>query len=410
MDIFSQYKGLPKQVYIICGSRMVTAMGGFIYSFNSLFMTGILGISEVTTGYLLIIYSLAGVAGAFICGRLADMYGRKKIFALTMGLAVSSLIICGFFVYSKVTIFFLMVISFCGSGFLPTCAAMVTDSTTADNRRESFSLMFLCINLGFAMGQVFAGRLFYNYIRWIFWGQAIFFGASTILLLTLTKETYIPTGRRGGETKTKHKGVIKAIIRDKVLVLFLLAVLLSYGCYVQINYMMPLHFNSCLGLEDSAKWVSNVWMINGLFCVIWSPILLRLTNKFSQTVNMAIAAVMYIVGFGAFSLVTEASNLWITLVATAIWTAGETLISTGSGVFIGGRAPEEHRAAFQSLFEVFGNLGRCIGPVSMGHFLTGFSYQAGWMVVSGICVLMMFILLIAIYIDKGEKDEQSIKC
>ena len=129
-------------------------------------------------------------------------------------------------------------------------------------------------------------------------------------------------------------------------------------------------------------------------------------NKFSQTVNMAIAAVMYIIGFGAFSLVTDESNLWITLVATAIWTAGETLISTGSGVFIGGRAPEEHRAAFQSLFEVFGNLGRCIGPVSMGYFLTGFSYQTGWVVVSGVCVLMMLIMLIAIHIDKGERTNE----
>ena len=405
MNIISQYIGLPKQVYIICGARIITAMGGFIYSFNSLFMTSVLGLSEVATGYLLIVYALAGVAGAFVCGRLADQHGRKKVFLMTMALAVSSLILCGFFVYSKVTIPLLMIISACSSGFLPTCAAMVTDSTTPDNRRESFSLMFLCINLGFALGQVVAGRLFYSYIRWIFWGQAIAFSLSTLMLILFTKEIYVPKGRSAVKesSKTNRRDFFKGLVKDKVLLMFLFAIILVYGCYVQINYMMPLHFNSCLGLEDSARWVSNVWMVNGIFCVVWSPVLLRITRKNSQLVNMAIAAVLYVIGLGAFALVSDASNLWITLVATAVWTAGETLISTGSGVFIGSRAPAEHRAAYQSLFEVSSNVGRCIGPVTMGYFLTAFSYQTGWTVVAAICIIAFLIMLTAIRIDKKER-------
>ena len=75
----------------------------------------------------------------------------------------------------------------------------------------------------------------------------------------------------------------------------------------------------------------------------------------------------------------------------------------GSGVFIAGRAPEAHKAAYQSLFEVASNVGRCIGPVTMGYFLTVFTYQVGWLLVAAVCILAFIIMLTAIQIDKGEK-------
>lgn len=405
MNIITQYKGLPKQVYIICITRVVTAMGGFIYSFNSLFMTGVLGLSEVVAGYMMIVFSLVGIAGAFIAGRLADNYGRKKVFVGTMFLAVAALVFGGCFVYSYWAILAMIIMSMCFSGAIPTCSAMVTDNTDPSNRRESFSLMFLCINVGYAIGQAFAGFLFYNYIRWIFWGQALFFGAATLIIVFFFKEVYEPSRVKIESTAGRgdRKEFLMSLKKDKTLLMFLLAIILAFFCYVQINYMMPLHFNKCAGLEESAMWVSRVWVLNGIFCAVWSPVLLRVTERNSQLKNAAIAILLYLVGFGAFAAIGGGSTLWVALIATPIWTAGETLISMGSGVFIAGRAPEAHKAAYQSLFEVASNVGRCIGPVTMGYFLTVFTYQVGWLLVAAVCILAFIIMLTAIQIDKGEK-------
>ena len=66
MKIISQYLGLPKQVYILCIARLVTAMGAFVYSFSSLFMTTVLNMSEVATGYMMVVFAVASMVGAFV--------------------------------------------------------------------------------------------------------------------------------------------------------------------------------------------------------------------------------------------------------------------------------------------------------------------------------------------------------
>ena len=63
MKFISQYKGLPRGVYILCSARIITAMGMFIFSFTSLILTSILGFSEVLAGYVLMCSSLCGIAG-----------------------------------------------------------------------------------------------------------------------------------------------------------------------------------------------------------------------------------------------------------------------------------------------------------------------------------------------------------
>ena len=53
LNFLTQYKGLPKQVYILSISRAVISMGMmFVYPFLSLLLTSRLGYSEMEASYL----------------------------------------------------------------------------------------------------------------------------------------------------------------------------------------------------------------------------------------------------------------------------------------------------------------------------------------------------------------------
>ncbi|MBQ8562621.1 MAG: MFS transporter, partial [Firmicutes bacterium] len=116
MHLISQYKGLPKQVYIICCARIITAMGAFIFSFTTLLMTGILGMSEIAAGYMSVASSITSLSGAVICGRLADRYDRKRVLLMIFAVNTVNLFIGGMVVFRRLVLANILIQSFCFSG------------------------------------------------------------------------------------------------------------------------------------------------------------------------------------------------------------------------------------------------------------------------------------------------------
>lgn len=417
MHLISQYKGLPKQVYIICFARIITSMGAFIFSFTTLLMTGILGMSEIAAGYMSVASALTSLCGAVICGRLADRFERKRVLLTIFAVNTLNLLVGGIVVFQKLVLINILVQSFCFSGFIPVLAAMISDVTIETNRKESFSLLYLCINIGYSMGQVIAGQLFYNYTRWIFWGQGLAFLFSGLVILFFLKDMPSIADIKHAqamarlnapvpEYKVKKGSFLSEFLKDNVLIVFLLAIVLVQYSHSQIMYLMPLQLSNLFGLEASAKWNSYMWFTNGVCCIVLTPILLNMTKRFSQITNVAIAAVTYMIGMGGFCFLRSEENLWIILLFTVIWTAGEVLVSTGTGVFIADRAAPEYRASYQSLYSLSSDFGRCLGPLSMGYILLICTYGQGWVITASVSLTAVIILT---YCHRIYRKETNLK-
>ncbi len=416
MHLISQYKGLPKQVYIICCARIITAMGAFIFSFTTLLMTGILGMSEIAAGYMSVAGSFSSLCGAVICGRLADRFDRKKVLLIIISVNVLNLLMGGFVVFRKLVLINILIQCFCFSGFIPVLAAMISDVTVPSNRKESFSLLYLCINIGYSMGQVIAGQLFYNYTRWIFWGQGIAFLLSGLVILFFLKDMPSISDIKHAQailqtseplpvyTNEKKGSFIKAFLKDHILVVFLLAIVLVQYAHAQITYLMPLQLSNMFGLEASAKWNSYMWFTNGVCCIVLTPLLLNVTKRFSQIMNVSIAAFTYMIGMGGFYFLKSEQNLWTILVFTVVWTAGEVLVNTGTGVFIADRAKPQYRASYQSLYSLSSDFGRCLGPLTMGYILLVCTYGQGWLITASVCLGAVLILVFCYRMYRKEKN------
>ncbi len=419
MGIFKQYTGLPRQVYIICFARIVTSMGAFIFSMNSLLMTTVLGLSEVATGYVMVLLAVCDIAGALIGGRLSDYYGRKKTILCAMAIETIALILGGIYVRRLIVIFFEAVTLTCFAMFFPVIGAMITDKTGEGKREESFSLLFLCINVGYSVGQSIAGAIFYNYTEWIFWGMGIATVLTMILLGLFVKDEYIPVSKRKGQLYTaeeertevipetsERKNLVSLILKDKPLVLFLIASVLFGYAYTQVSYMMPLQYSGYFGAETGSKWVARLWIVNSVFCIIWSPIILKITKDKNEFLVITWTAVLFAIGMGSFALIKDISLAWLVYILTPIWTAGEVIMSVHNSILLGSRAEEEYRARFQSLYEFTHGAGRMIGPVTMGYFLVSHSYNQGWILVAALCVIAGLILISAYKLDTSHNIDK----
>lgn len=405
--MIKQYRGLPGQVYIICFARIVTSMGAFIFSMNSLLMTTVLGLSEVATGYIMVMLAVCDIVGALIGGRLSDKYGRKKVILLAMSIETVALILGGIYVRNLIVIFFEAVVMTCFSMFFPVIGALITDKTQEGKREESFSLLFLCINVGYSLGQVIAGAIFYNYTEWIFWGQGIATVITMIIFALFVRDDYVPEPaghkefipeKTAGEPECRNN-LVSMILRDRPLVMFLIASVFFGYAYTQVSYMMPLQYAGYFGAEIGSKWVARLWTVNAVFCIVWSPVILRLTKNKNEFLIIMWTGILFMAGMGSFCFIRDISMAWLVYVLTPIWTAGEVIMSVHNSILLGSRAEEQYRARFQSLYEFTHGAGRMIGPVTMGYFLVSHTYNQGWILVAVLCAAASLILFAAYKTD-----------
>ena len=206
MKFITQYKGLPKQIYVLFIARTINSLGFFIFPFMTLFLSSRIGFTESDIGIFLFLASVVYIPGAIIGGKLADYYSRKYTYIFATLAANIIFFICGF-LGNAILIPILLIPAFFFNSIASTgSSAMLMDLTDPTNRQESFSIMYLGMNIGVAIGPLIAGLLFENYTSWIFWGDAISGILAICLVLAFIKDTkpthedyenIINSGRKG---------------------------------------------------------------------------------------------------------------------------------------------------------------------------------------------------------------------
>nr|WP_206459904.1 MFS transporter [Anaerovorax sp. IOR16] len=421
MNVIQQYKGLPRPIYLLSLARMITAMGMFIYPFLSLLLNTRLGYNEFQIGQVMLYIAVANIIGTLLAGKLADRFGRKKIYLYALIGCVASLFFGGFVCEKFLIVPVVVLVYFFVSMTMPVLAAMITDLSDENNRRECFSLLYLSTNIGFSMGPLIAGMLFYNYTSWIFWGQGISCMVTALIVfftindtmpdssLNITKEENLEDNRKDIDLKDRkredaEKSLFLLLLERPVLLCFIFCLAVLTFCYIEVDFILPLQVKDIFGIEAGAKYFGIMSACNGFVVVIASPILVLMTKKKEPLFNMFIAALLYAVGFGFYAITR---SLLLYMVFVAIWTSGEILISTCSGEYIASHSPESHRARFQSLYEFARGVGKAFGPLVFGLFLLKHSMAAAWILIAWICVLTGIVLFILFRIEQTMKHNYN---
>ena len=414
MNYINQFRGLPRQVYYVCLSRMIIGIGSMIFMFFSLLLTRVLGFSEVQTGMAFFLMSICTVAGAIIGGKLADHYGRKKVYMTCISITSLLYVMTSFVAGTRSMIPLLFLASFIGSASYPILSAMVADSAPENQRTECFSLLYLAQNLGFAFGPSIGGLLFYHHMNLLFLLQAGLFMLGGIFLCATTTDVYSLRNAESLGIQEQTADVIKQekvpasntfhiLFSNKPLFAFIVSLVFLTMCYQMIGFMLPLQLSEIFGLEAGSRYSGLIWTVNALSVVVGTPIIIGYTKRHHQLRSTAIATILYCVGFGVYSFVNSLPFYYL---AVLIWTTGEIMISTGAGVFIVENSPPTHLARFQSLYDMARSLGRGFGPPVFGLLLLNISYRQAWIVDSVACLLIGTCLYAVYRFEKHKTDKE----
>ncbi|MCY6371610.1 MDR family MFS transporter [Clostridium ganghwense] len=398
---FRRYSNLPRSIIILFFARIINSLGNFIYPFLTMFLTDKMGMSTDKIGTFMMMSAVAFVPGSIIGGKLCDHLGRKKILIIFQSLAAIMLIPCGFLGNSILIPWLLILSNFFGGAVQPASSAMVGDLTNEDNRQEAFSLLYLGINIGVAVGPLIAGFLYNNYLQWIFWGDALTTIASLILVAIFVKET-IPDDHEYDDkeiTNEKEKGVsgslISVIINRPALLAFSLVSAIYSFVYSQHAFCIPLQAKNMFG-ERGAVIFGSIMSVNALVVVFFTVLIIRLTRKNRPIFNIAMAGIFYSLGFGMLFFI---KSYFLLIISTIIWTIGEILASTNSGVYVANHTPMSHRGRVNSILPIISGAGFAIGPKVMGTYIKYRGVRSAWPLMA-VLALGASILMYVLYLQE----------
>lgn len=377
MQIFTQYKGLPRPVYALFGAQVINRFGDFVAPFLSFYVTTRLGYGAHTAGLIMTLNALIGVPGMLFGGKIADHIPKKQAYILFQALSAITTLLCLGPFPSEAIVGLLLVKSFFAAMTRPAIMGLLIDCLPPEKRSVGFSLNYLGINVGVAFGPLVAGFLFNRSLPLIFIGDAL-----TSILGVWIIWRYVSANvhkEHGYELPEAEKHDddhwIQALLKRPQVLGFLGIMVLFNIVYVQTVFALPLYLADLF--NDQGPMIFGVLMsINAITVLIATPFLMHWTRNRPPTEAIMICGLLYAIGYGFTGYMHAVGPI---LAATVIWTLGEVLISTHSGVYLAALSPANYRARFSSLSGITYAGGSAIGTWVAGWYLQTHGHVSLWL-------------------------------
>ena len=407
--IFSQYKGLRKELYILLIGRVMTNMGSMIWPMFTLILNQKLGLNATVIAACVIIYSMVSLPISLIGGKLADKLNKKNIIVVCDLVSIASFIYCSIVPISLSSIIVFSVASLFQSVEWPSYDALVADFSTSKDREKAYSLSYLGANLGLVLSPTLAGFLFNNHLNLAFLINGIAIALSTVLIFFRIKDVHREkddgvASEYEADLDSKTSAV-SFILRNRVVLLFILASALANGVYAMYNYLMPLDMGMTYAERGSVLF-GSMTSVNCIVVVTCTALITRLFIKVRESGKMLIGEGLILAGYLIFLLFIR--QPWLCFVAITVFTFGEIFNTISSSPFLTRRIPASHRGRILAVMNVVCGLSGSGIQLLVGMLYDRSGSTTAWSSVIAIgLVEIVIIAVMAVFDGKDYPDLQK---
>ncbi len=412
LHTIESYRRVPPQIYLLAAARAINSLGSFVILLVTIILSDAYGLGEAAAGRIIFACAVAHALGTLTSGSMLDRIPRHHAFVLMMSGHALAFAAAAFAPSIHLLAPLLVVGFFCGGMLRPGVASMAVDYTDESTRLPAFSLIYLAHNMGMIAAPLFAGTLYGRRAEWVFWGDAV----STLLCATLVfavarrwalpqfrsrisgsqspapsaSEMVTPAASQVASTGRRRSSapVLLLILSVPSLLYFSLGNIVINLVYSQHMFALPLRMLELFGTEGPFRYslllTANAVTVIALtgFVTVWS-------RSFRAETAMMIAGALFGVGLG---LVGAFTGFAPQIALVVVWTVGEILTVTHTGVFVANQAPPEQRARFLATMPTIWGLGTALGPFVFGPIAERFGLGVVWpiLAVSALLGVLLF--------------------
>lgn len=385
--MFKHYLNLPRTVHLLCLGALVNRAGTFLVPFLTIYLQEELGLGAGFATRMMGLYGVGALIASGVGGHMADRIGRRIVMLFSLFGSAGFLMIFGSLTSEWSISAAILCFSFVAETYRPAASAMIADVTDPDRRPHAFGLMYVAINLGFAVAAAVGGKMASYSFQWLFWGDALTAALYGVLIVVMIRET-LPARREEGtgsseapaEDRATTSGkpelgvvaAVKHLISDNTFMLCWFASFFLAIVYMQAMSTFPLYLRD---LGFATETYGTVIALNGLLIVVLQlPVTSLLTRRHRG--NMVIlSAVLIAAGFGATGLAVTAWGFALTVL---IWTCGEIVHAPLMSAIVSDLAPTQLRARYMGAYSMSFSMAMMLGAPIGGLVLTRFGGAALW--------------------------------
>lgn len=404
--MFEDYKKLPKEIYTLSIATLINRTGDFVVPFLTLYLSQKLAISLPITGIIVAVAGFIKIPGSFLGGKLNDLYNSKIVYVTCQAIGGLLLIPCAFIKNPFITVPILILFSFVTSMVKAPTMAMISDLLPNHQRKAGFTLRYIGINIGVAVGLIIAGFLYNHSTIILFLGDAITMLISVTLIAFGIRSSDLKKIREDtiGKNEQREEGHIFNILsKRKPLVLYMFFSSMLMIVFTQTQFALPLTMEMLFNV-DGPVFFGFLISINAVTATIIALLQHRFTKHIKPINQMVIGGLMFGIGFSCYAVTTTFTTFAL---ATIFWSIGEVLIFTNNTVFVINHSPENFRGRLSSLYSIFFSIMGTLGIIITERLISVVGLLNTWIwlgIMTMFASVMLLLLKIKYYSRNGNEQ------
>lgn len=381
MELFTQYKGLKRENYILAFGRLVTGLGSMVWPMMTLILSQKMGVGAKEISWLLAAAMILMAPAVYAGGRIADRWDKKMIIVLLDLVSVVCFILCAFIPLSWFAIFLMFIGSVGQNMEHPAYTALIADITPTADRDRAYSVQYLCANLGLVMSPTIGGLLFVNHLWLVFLINGISILCSTLLIFFQIKD-YAPlteqTAQAVYQKERQGEPLGKVLADNKTVLAYIIVMSGYYAIYHMYTYLLPLDLAAMHG-DSGALIFGSVTSVNCIVVVLFTPIITKLYGHRPEPFRISVGVILMVGGFALFTLFMGYIPMYYISMAVLTW--GEIFVLTAESAYLTRRVPSSHRGQINGAVTVIRTLMSCALQLVIGVVYSSGGSMTAWVTV-----------------------------
>ncbi|RYE28259.1 MAG: MFS transporter [Sphingobacteriaceae bacterium] len=325
------------------------------------------GITEQTLGLLTASFSIAQFFATPILGSLSDKYGRKPILIISLiGTCISFILFAQ--ARSLVMLFAARILDGITGGNISVAQAMVSDSSTPEDRAKNFGIIGSAFGFGFVIGPAIGGILSKINLQAPFYFSACIALVGVICTYFFLKETN-PEHQRKNDSNFSFKSLFTVLKKPVV------------GSAVFIGFLLTMaQFTMIIGFQTFTADVLKItpfqigvffaaFGISGILMQLAVPFITKLVSSKSFILLLSLVfcfVPMLLAGF--------TNKLLLFSACMCAYGLFNGLRNPMLNAIISDRVGQDEQGKTLGINQSYASIGQILGPISAG-FISGISVQ-----------------------------------
>jgi len=325
------YVDLPRVVHVLALGTLVNRAGSFVVLYLTIWIRKELDLGVAFAATAMGIFGAGSFLAGLVGGDLADRFGRRPVILASLFGAALLLLALARVASPAAILATIFLLGFVADLYRPAANALVADIVSPLERPAAFALLYVALNLGFAVAAIVASFVVDHGFEWLFWGDALTTACYGVIVWIWVPETLpggarsvAPVTRREPTTRWTTRAAAARILRDRAFLVLCSATFLNLVVFHQAFSTLPLFLDS---IGHGEAFYGRLVSINGIVIVFAqlpaTAALARWTRRGGRRVPLiAFGYLLTAIGFGATGIVDAPVMLALSVL---VWTAGEII-------------------------------------------------------------------------------------